>query len=431
MIHSSEPKPILPHHMTWIHNSPKCDSCVVRNDVENGHRDTQFHHHQPCPHHPATMATHLSNEALHHRSFPPDDVNDGKQILPEIVRGKSIQRRPRYSDPTYLVGRFASYEQAQAKLNGGSNFLPRICQSSGEMGYGYYSNDGSRLNKAQARLSKSLDLEDRYSKQDNRRMSLPSLSSSSQNLAGSWRTISGDSVTDSGVFDSSTDDHALFCRVSLDDSESDEEDESPRFIIDPFPYQTDRTPFDIVTEAPSPKPPTPENPKKKKKKKPPPPPPPKPRVKKPKKPYQPPKRPVNLAALRRHEQEVAKRHPIKKQFLYSSSLEKELQSYMPPRLPGGKLKSVYKRSETGDIMFPDDPIIVQYNQLLTESDLTKSDSPWSISRRRQEALQAFLDRKRKVQKHISAKIKTTRVRFTLPPGHVDSAGAKPVQRITR
>ena len=221
-------------------------------------------------------------------------------------------------------------------------------------------------------------------------------------------------------FDSSTDDHALFCRVSLDDSESDEEDESPRFIIDPFPYQTDRTPFDIVTEAPSPKPPTPEKPKKKKKKKPPPPPPPKPRVKKPKKPYQPPKRPVNLAALRRHEQEVAKRHPIKKQFLYSSSLEKELQSYMPPRLPGGKLKSVYKRSETGDIMFPDDPIIVQYNQLLTESDLTKSDSPWSISRRRQEALQAFLDRKRKVQKHISAKIKTTRVRFTLPPGHVDS-----------
>lgn len=406
MIDSDEQTPALAHHMTWIHNFPKCDSCVTMNAAGRG-RHPLGHRYS------VAMVSDESSRGL----------NQGANFLPGIVRGRSMERKKRLEvgckQCRSNVGQ-TSKDHMQLPHPNTSNHLPHISTFN-------RSNDNLSpttqfkmgITRAQQRLAKSLDLDEHSKINVKRRVSLPSLTSDNLKLTS---CSSGTSASDSGVYDvtQEEDDVTLLSRVSLEETDSDEQNNS-NLTIDPFPYQSERSPYESDVDRPHPKPPTPIKPKKKKKKKPAPPPPPKPRPKKAKKAYVKRKPPINFAALRRHEQEVARRLPIKKQFLYSNALESELQSYIPPRIPGGRLKTVYKRTQTGDIMVPEDPITVEYTELKNETE-DDNVSPWQ--RRRQEALQAFLERRRKLQKRVSSRDKRNRVRFILPPGHIDSASEK-------
>ncbi|XP_054756389.2 uncharacterized protein LOC129262311 [Lytechinus pictus] len=402
MIDSEEQIVPLSHHMTWIHNFPKCDSCVTMNAAEKGRHS---HEHRPFP-----------QESAHHNAVAMVNgessrgLLQGAKFLPGIVQGRSIEREQRLGTSRTTV------DNMPVPNPNMSNYLPQI---STRHRIADNTSPTTRfkvgITRAQQRLAKSLDSEEQSKIRVQRRMSLPSISSEKM-TSGS----SGTSASDSGVYDvtNEEDEDTLLSRVSLEESASEDEQDNSNLTIDPFPYQSERSPYESEIDTAPPKPATPIKPKKKKKKeKLAPPPPPKPRPKKAKKPFKR-KRPINFVALRRHEQEVARRHPIKKQFLYSNVLESELKSYIPPRLPGGKLKSVYKRTQTGDIMFPHDPITVHYTELKNESE-QDTQSPWQ--RRRQEALQAFLERRKKLLKRVSSNDKKRRVRFTLPPGHIDSA----------
>ncbi|XP_071506096.1 uncharacterized protein [Diadema antillarum] len=429
MLDSDDIKPVLAHHVTWIHNAPKCDSCAVMTGLGSDHpaRDLPAFTRR-CPHHSTSMERPRIN-AITQKSFPPYETRLETGFLPDIVQGKSMQRARRYDllrdnpENDLVLDKDSKLLSCQEDTRHSSNSLPKIRQFPRQSNANHSA--GLRLSVNTLynhRLSRSLDMYDRVRQLEVEGRYLATPQSDSRKLLSGARTASDGSITDSGIYDGTTDEEVLLSRVSLDESasEGEEADDVHALTINPFPYETGRSPYENDIDTEPERPPTPIKPKKKKKKKKePPPPPPKPRPKKIKRPYQR-KKPINFAALRRHEQEVARRHPIRKQFLYSHILESELQSYIPARRPGGKLKPVYKRSlQTGDIMLPDYPITVEYTQL-EEGDHAHTNSPWQITRRRQEALQAFIERRRKMQKHVATKSKRKRVRFILPPGHVDS-----------
>ena len=132
------------------------------------------------------------------------------------------------------------------------------------------------------------------------------------------------------------------------------------------------------------------------------------------------KPPVTAAVMRR-DQEVARRHPIRKQFLYSELIDEELKSYIPKRQPGGKLKPIYKRNNLGEIYIPDAPIEVAFEKL--SSGNHEGETAASINRRRREELQAFLQRRKKLI-GLQKKKRRKRVRFRLPKDHVPSDSAE-------
>ncbi|XP_038072871.1 uncharacterized protein LOC119741211 [Patiria miniata] len=122
------------------------------------------------------------------------------------------------------------------------------------------------------------------------------------------------------------------------------------------------------------------------------------------------------AFARKRESEAAKRHPVRKQFVYSELVQVELQKLTPKRLPGGKLKPIYdRRTKEGDIDIPRELRISMDSLSLKpgENRIDFSDSPAAINKRRKQELQALLEKRKKLQRQMVHK-KKRKVRFVLP-----------------
>ncbi|XP_071795148.1 uncharacterized protein [Asterias amurensis] len=122
------------------------------------------------------------------------------------------------------------------------------------------------------------------------------------------------------------------------------------------------------------------------------------------------------AFTRKREQEVAKRHPVRKQFVYSELVQDEFQKHIPQRLPGGKLKPIYNRRTTeGEIYVPEN-LDISFERLTVkpgDERLNSWDTPAAINRRRKEEFQALLEKRKKLQRQMVSK-KKRKVRFVLP-----------------
>ncbi|XP_022096359.1 uncharacterized protein LOC110982332 [Acanthaster planci] len=122
------------------------------------------------------------------------------------------------------------------------------------------------------------------------------------------------------------------------------------------------------------------------------------------------------AFARKSESEVAKRYPVRKQFVYSELVQVELEKLTPKRLPGGKLKPIYnRRTPEGDIDIPRELHISLDSLSLRPGDerIDFSDSPAAINKRRKQELQALLERRKKIQRQMVHK-KKRKVHFLLP-----------------
>ncbi|XP_033120619.1 uncharacterized protein LOC117119808 [Anneissia japonica] len=124
---------------------------------------------------------------------------------------------------------------------------------------------------------------------------------------------------------------------------------------------------------------------------------------------------------RNRQRDLARRHPVRKQFLYSEIMEEELKSHIPKRIPGGKLKPIYKRTNDGEIFVPNYPLNINLERLniRENEDIALTGSASDINKVRKKELRVMLEKRKKAQikKH---KKKRKRVRFVLPYTHIDS-----------
>ncbi|XP_071953258.1 uncharacterized protein [Antedon mediterranea] len=124
---------------------------------------------------------------------------------------------------------------------------------------------------------------------------------------------------------------------------------------------------------------------------------------------------------RLRERELARRHPVRKQFLYSELMEEELKSHIPKRIPGGKLKPIYKRTTEGEIFVPNYPLHINLDRLNVRENegIPLTDSATDINKFRKQEIREMLEKRKKLQLQRLKKRKK-RVRFNLPSCHVDS-----------
>ncbi|XP_070543097.1 uncharacterized protein [Ptychodera flava] len=125
-----------------------------------------------------------------------------------------------------------------------------------------------------------------------------------------------------------------------------------------------------------------------------------------------------------------RKFPIKKQFIWSELMDQELKSYIPPRLPGSKLKPNYKRTNSGEIYIPDGPIEIELERLVT----LNMDSPTEkqLSGAYAEEIKALMERnaKRRAEAKAARKKAKKKVKFVFPPGYTDSESSSSDEEYT-
>lgn len=112
---------------------------------------------------------------------------------------------------------------------------------------------------------------------------------------------------------------------------------------------------------------------------------------------------VNYAMVRKHDQENARRHPVRKQIFYSEALTVKLQKLIPKRITGGKLKPTLQRTPDGEIFVPSSPLEVRLDTLVSTDSADPSPPPEAI--RWRENLNKLTNEGKKHKK---------KVRFRLP-----------------
>lgn len=96
-----------------------------------------------------------------------------------------------------------------------------------------------------------------------------------------------------------------------------------------------------------------------------------------------------------YEKELEKLLPERKSFFYSGSIERELQRHIPARIPGGRLKPVYRRSADGEIYLPKHPLDIKCHHLIDGSTPKEDGETKALTRRPGEDLPSFNERKRR------------------------------------